>query len=59
MGAWLRQILARKLAEDVRGFARVRRDVAREQPLEAALAVALLGIHICEVRLDGAPISPG
>jgi RNA polymerase sigma-70 factor (ECF subfamily) len=35
--AWLRQILARNLAQAVRDFGRARRDLAREQPLRAAL----------------------
>jgi RNA polymerase sigma-70 factor (ECF subfamily) len=37
LAAWLRQILARNLAMAVRDFARAKRDVARERPLEAAL----------------------
>jgi RNA polymerase sigma-70 factor (ECF subfamily) len=40
IGAWLRQILASNLARAVRDFARARRDVAREQPLEAAMAAS-------------------
>jgi RNA polymerase sigma-70 factor (ECF subfamily) len=35
--AWLRQILARNLTEAVREFGRAKRDLAREQPLQAAL----------------------
>jgi RNA polymerase sigma-70 factor (ECF subfamily) len=35
--AWLRQILARNLANAVRDFGRARRDVAREQPLDAVV----------------------
>jgi RNA polymerase sigma-70 factor (ECF subfamily) len=35
--AWLRQILARHLANVLRDLRRQRRDVAREQPLQAAL----------------------
>jgi RNA polymerase sigma-70 factor (ECF subfamily) len=35
--AWLRQILARNLAHAVRDFGRDRRDVAREQSLEAVI----------------------
>src|SRR5690242_13358458 len=35
--AWLRQILARNLANAVRDLGRAKRDVARERSLEAAL----------------------
>jgi RNA polymerase sigma-70 factor (ECF subfamily) len=35
--AWLRQILARNLANAVRDWRRDKRDVAREQPLQAAV----------------------
>src|SRR5262245_41304593 len=35
--AWLRQILARNLANVVRDQRRAKRDVARDQPLQAAL----------------------
>ena len=44
--AWLRQILARNLVMAVRDFGRAKRDLAREQSLDAALAAS-------SSRLDG------
>ncbi len=38
LAAWLRQILARQMSRAVRDLTRLRRDVTRERPLEAALA---------------------
>lgn len=38
MAAWLRQILARTLADTLRDLARERRDISRERSLEVALA---------------------
>ena len=38
LAAWLRQMLAYRLADAVRALGRARRDVARERSLEAALA---------------------
>src|SRR5580692_10501172 len=35
--AWLRQILARNLAQALRDFGRAKRDIGREQSLRAAL----------------------
>jgi RNA polymerase sigma-70 factor (ECF subfamily) len=40
LAAWLRQILARNLAQAVRDFARDKRNVAREHSLEQALAAS-------------------
>jgi RNA polymerase sigma-70 factor (ECF subfamily) len=36
--AWLRQILARNLAQAIRTFGRAKRDVRREQSIDAAIA---------------------
>jgi RNA polymerase sigma-70 factor (ECF subfamily) len=38
LAAWLRQILARQLANAVRDLERAKRDAGRERPLQAALA---------------------
>jgi RNA polymerase sigma-70 factor (ECF subfamily) len=40
LAGWLRQILARNLAQSVRDFARDKRDVAREHSLEQALGAS-------------------
>jgi RNA polymerase sigma-70 factor (ECF subfamily) len=55
LAGWLRQILARNLAAAVRTFARERRDLAREQSLEAALAESSARL---EAWLAGAEDSP-
>jgi len=51
LAAWLRQILARKLANLARDWRRARRDVGREVSLEAALDES-------SARLDAWPASP-
>jgi RNA polymerase sigma-70 factor (ECF subfamily) len=53
--AWLRQILARHLANVVRDLRRDRRDVAREQPLQAVLDESASRL---ERRLDAEQSSP-
>jgi RNA polymerase sigma-70 factor, ECF subfamily len=44
LAAWLRQIMARNLAQAVRDFGRAKRDVAREQSLQAALDASSAGL---------------
>jgi RNA polymerase sigma-70 factor (ECF subfamily) len=53
--AWLRQILARNLANVLRDLRRDKRDVAREQPLPAALEESAARL---EVWLAAAQSSP-
>jgi RNA polymerase sigma-70 factor (ECF subfamily) len=52
---WLRQILARTLADAVRDFGRARRDVARERSLEAALAESSSRLEVCLAAAGTAP----
>jgi RNA polymerase sigma-70 factor (ECF subfamily) len=54
--AWLRQVLARTLADAVRDLGRAKRDVSRERSLEAALADSSSRL---EAWLVSADITPG
>jgi RNA polymerase sigma-70 factor (ECF subfamily) len=54
-GAWLRRILANILTDALRRFGRDKRDLAREQSLEAALADSERSLHIL---LGTPPSSP-
>jgi RNA polymerase sigma-70 factor, ECF subfamily len=53
LAAWLRRILANTLTDALKEFGRARRDVAREQSLEAALQNSQASLH----ALLGAPPS--
>jgi RNA polymerase sigma-70 factor (ECF subfamily) len=53
--AWLRQILARNLIDALRGFARAKRDVARERAIDAAVHNSS---HHVEVWLAAEQSSP-
>jgi RNA polymerase sigma-70 factor (ECF subfamily) len=55
LAAWLRRILANTLTDALREFGRGKRDVAREQSLDAALADSARSI---ECLLGSAPSSP-
>src|SRR5262249_4873566 len=62
LAAWLRQILAHALAHAVRVHGRDRRDVAREQSLEAAVEATSLRVRRCawvggRRRSNGRPAS--
>lgn len=53
--AWLRQILLRNLANAVRDFGRAKRNVAREQSLEAALNRSSVRLEAWLVAEDSSP----
>jgi RNA polymerase sigma-70 factor (ECF subfamily) len=46
MAGWLRQILARNLADELRRYTRGKRDVGLEQPLEASIAASSRRIDV-------------
>jgi RNA polymerase sigma-70 factor (ECF subfamily) len=53
--AWLRQILARNLAQAARDFGRAKRDLAREQPLQAALDASSARLEAWRVADQSTP----
>jgi RNA polymerase sigma-70 factor (ECF subfamily) len=55
LAGWLRQILARNLANALRDFRRDRRDVAREQDLEALLRDSSLRVEAWLVAEQSSP----
>lgn len=55
LAAWLRQILARNLANAQRDFGRARRDVARERSLQAALDESAARLEACVAAAELSP----
>ena len=55
MAAWLRQILARQLANAARDFGRQKRDAARERSLEAALDQSASRLELVLAAADSTP----
>jgi RNA polymerase sigma-70 factor (ECF subfamily) len=53
--AWLRQVLARNLANALRDFRRTRRDVAREQALDALVAESSARVEAWLAADDSSP----
>src|SRR3954469_6697783 len=53
--AWLRRILARNLANALRDFRRDRRDIAREQALEALLVKSSLRVEAWLAAAESSP----
>src|SRR4051812_20617808 len=55
MAAWLRQILARNLADEVKRFRRGKRDVRMEQSLQVAMNESTIRVQLWLSTDDGSP----